>query len=306
MASREAQKQYPFINRKAAVTVDEEKSIFENMRSVFLYKISSTVFTATDNILISVLVGTAMTGIYSNYLMVSNKLLLIIQIIFSALTASIGNVIVREKSGKRYEVFCVIQSVSFILCGTIVSAFCIMANDFVYVWLGSDFTISTGAILAMTLNTYLSCVLQPLWIYRDATGLYVRTKYVMLAGAVLNLVLSVLLGKAMGLTGIILASAIARLSTYFWYEPRLLFREYFEKSASGYYASLFKNALLMVVTIGGLWMLLSGVQAQSWLQLIGKGVVIGGICSVVFLLAYCRTEGFRLIVKKLKSILPKI
>lgn len=121
-----------------------------------------------------------MTGIYSNYLMVSNKLLLIIQIIFSALTASIGNVIVREKSGKRYEVFCVIQSVSFILCGTIVSAFCIMANDFVYVWLGSDFTISTGAILAMTLNTYLSCVLQPLWIYRDATGLYVRTKYVML------------------------------------------------------------------------------------------------------------------------------
>ena len=306
MASREAQKQYPFINRKAAVTVDEEKSIFENMRSVFLYKISSTVFTATDNILISVLVGTAMTGIYSNYLMVSNKLLLIIQIIFSALTASIGNVIVREKSGKRYEVFCVIQSVSFILCGTIVSAFCIMANDFVYVWLGSDFTISTGAILAMTLNTYLSCVLQPLWIYRDATGLYVRTKYVMLAGAVLNLVLSVLLGKAMGLTGIILASAIARLSTYFWYEPRLLFREYFEKSAAGYYASLFKNALLMVVTIGGLWMLLSGVQAQNWLQLIGKGVVIGGICSVVFLLAYCRTEGFRLIVKKLKSILPKI
>lgn len=306
MASREAQKQYPFINRKAAVTVDEEKSIFENMRSVFLYKISSTVFTATDNILISVLEGTAMTGIYSNYLMVSNKLLLIIQIIFSALTASIGNVIVREKSGKRYEVFSVIQSVSFILCGTIVSAFCIMANDFVYVWLGSDFTISTGAILAMTLNTYLSCVLQPLWIYRDATGLYVRTKYVMLAGAVLNLVLSVLLGKAMGLTGIILASAIARLSTYFWYEPRLLFREYFEKSAAGYYASLFKNALLMVVTIGGLWMLLSGVQAQNWLQLIGKGVVIGGICSVVFLLAYCRTEGFRLIIKKLKSILPKI
>ena len=175
MASREAQKQYPFIKMERKITKEEEKAIFENMRSVFLYKISSTIFTATDNILISVLVGTAMTGIYSNYLMVSNKLLLIIQIIFSALTASVGNVIVREKSEKRYEVFSVIQSVSFILCGAIVSAFCIMANDFVYVWLGSGFTISTGAILAMTLNTYLSCVLQPLWIYRDATGLYVRT-----------------------------------------------------------------------------------------------------------------------------------
>ena len=305
MASREAQKQYPFIKMERKITKEEEKGIFENMRSVFLYKISSTIFTATDNILISVLVGTAMTGIYSNYLMVSNKLLLIIQIIFSALTASVGNVIVREKSEKRYEVFSVIQSVSFILCGAIVSAFCIMANDFVYVWLGSGFTISTGAILAMTLNTYLSCVLQPLWIYRDATGLYVRTKYVMLVGAVLNIVLSILLGKVMGLTGIVLASAIARLSTYFWYEPRLLFREYFEKSAEGYYVSLLKNALLMIATIGVLWLLLSGVQTQNWLQLIGKGVVIGGICSVVFLVAYGKTEGTQLIVKKCKSMLGR-
>lgn len=305
MASREAQKQYPFIKMERKITKEEEKAIFENMRSVFLYKISSTIFTATDNILISVLVGTAMTGIYSNYLMVSNKLLLIIQIIFSALTASVGNVIVREKSEKRYEVFSVIQSVSFILCGAIVSAFCIMANDFVYVWLGSGFTISTGAILAMTLNTYLSCVLQPLWIYRDATGLYVRTKYVMLVGAVLNIVLSILLGKVMGLTGIVLASAIARLSTYFWYEPRLLFREYFEKSVEGYYASLLKNALLMIATIGVLWLLLSGVQTQNWLQLIGKGVVIGGICSVVFLVAYGKTEGTQLIVKKCKSMLGR-
>ena len=289
MASREAQKQYPFIKMERKITKEEEKAIFENMRSVFLYKISSTIFTATDNILISVLVGTAMTGIYSNYLMVSNKLLLIIQIIFSALTASVGNV----------------QSVSFILCGAIVSAFCIMANDFVYVWLGSGFTISTGAILVMTLNTYLSCVLQPLWIYRDATGLYVRTKYVMLVGAVLNIVLSILLGKVMGLTGIVLASAIARLSTYFWYEPRLLFREYFEKSAAGYYVSLLKNALLMIATIGVLWLLLSGVQTQNWLQLIGKGVVIGGICSVVFLVAYGKTEGTQLIVKKCKSMLGR-
>ena len=305
MASREAQKQYPFIKRDRKITKEEEKGIFENMRSVFLYKISSTIFTATDNILISVLVGTAMTGIYSNYLMVSNKLLLIIQIIFSALTASVGNVIVREKSEKRYEVFRVIQSVSFILCGAIVSTFCIMANDFVSVWLGSGFTISTGAILAMTLNTYLSCVLQPLWIYRDATGLYVRTKYVMLIGAVLNIVLSILLGKAMGLTGIVLASAIARLSTYFWYEPRLLFREYFEKSAAEYYVALFKNALLMMAAIGVLWVFLAGVQVQNWLQLIGKGVVIGGICSVVFLAAYGKTEGTQLIIKKCKSMVGK-
>lgn len=56
----------------------------------------------------------------------------------------------------------------------------------------------------------------------------------------------------------------------------------------------------MIATIGVLWLLLSGVQTQNWLQLIGKGVVIGGICSVVFLVAYGKTEGTQLIVKSVK------
>ncbi len=45
------------------------------------------------------LIGTAAVGLYSNYLMLSNKLLLIEQIIFSSLVASIGNVIARDSPG---------------------------------------------------------------------------------------------------------------------------------------------------------------------------------------------------------------
>ena len=305
IASKEAEKQYPFIKNGGDITKEEEKSIFKNMKSVFLYKFSGTLFNATDNILISVLIGTAMAGIYSNYLMVSNKLLLAVQIIFSALTASIGNVIVKEKSEKRYEIFRATQSVSFIMCGIIVSAFCILANDLVAVWLGSEFTIGTGAILAMTLNTYLSCVLQPLWVYRDATGMYVRTKYIMFAGAVLNIILSILLGMWIGLAGIILASALARLGTYFWYEPKILFREYFERGASGYYLALLKNVVLVILTILLLYHTLGKWEAQNWLQLIAKGAVIGIICCLVFVAAYCRTEGFRMICNKLKGFLGK-
>lgn len=59
-------------------------------------------------------------------------------------------------------------------------------------------------VIAVTVNTYFSCALQPLWIYRDATGLYMKTKYMMLAGAIVNIVLSVILGRFMGIAGIIL------------------------------------------------------------------------------------------------------
>lgn len=308
IASRKTEKEYPFLHKKELVQkVDKEVTdgIISNMKSVFVYKMSTTLFTATDNMLISVIVGTAMVGVYSNYLMVSNKLLLLEQIVFSALTASIGNVIVKETKEKRLEIFNAMQSASFIFCGIITSVFCLMANDLVNVWLGESFTLSAITILAITLNTYLACVLQPLWVFRDAAGLYIKTKYVMLTGAVLNIVLSIVLGYFFGITGIILASAIARLSTYFWYEPKLLFKEYFGSGALRYYGTIMINLILVAITIFALSCISDFFTVSGWGTLIIKGMIIGGMCSVIFMLAYNRTEGFQIIWKKALSIIKR-
>ncbi|BCN29023.1 lipopolysaccharide biosynthesis protein [Anaeromicropila herbilytica] len=305
IVSKKADSMYPYIRNKERISLEEERSIFSNLKSVFIYKISGTMFTATDNILISFIVGTTMVGLYSNYLMVSSKLLLIIQIIFSAITASIGNVIVKDDSEKRYEVFSAVQTVSFILCGIIISEFCIMANDLIFTWLGGRLTISSTAILALTINTYLSCVLQPLWVYRDATGLYMKTKYIMLLGAVLNIVLSIIMGNLWGLTGILLASAVSRLSTYFWYEPKILFKEYFERKATGYYLSLLSNAILVTSNIILLSLLSRNIIVNGWLMLIVKGAFVGIFSTVIFCMAYARTEGFQIIKNKVELIISK-
>lgn len=308
-ASRKAEKEYPYIkgkDRGEEIDKQVKDGLFANMKSVFIYKISSTIFSATDNIIISVVVGTAVVGRYSNYLMVSNKLLLIEQIVFSAMTASIGNVIVKESAKKRREVFQAMQSASFIFCGIISSGFCLMINDLVHVWLKSDiYVFSTLTVAAITLNTYLSCVLQPLWIYRDATGMYMRTKYVMLVGAALNILLSFGLGYLIGLPGIIFASALSRLCTYFWYEPKILFREYFDSPVGGYYFSIIKNALLILVLVLVIGRVSVFFSIDNWGALILKGILVGGCCCIVFLAVYSRTEGFQIIWEKAKEILAK-
>lgn len=51
----------------------------------------------------------------------------------------------------------------------------------------------------------------------------------MLCTAGLNVVLSIFMAYWFGLAGVILASAISRLLTYFWYEPILLFVQYFNQ-----------------------------------------------------------------------------
>ena len=305
IASWQTQKEYPYIrnaNTQTRVEKEVEQGIFNNMKSVFIYKLSGTLFSATDNLLISMLIGTAAVGLYSNYLMLSNKLLLIEQIIFSSLVASIGNVIARDSPEKRLQIFQAMQSASFIFCGIITAGFGLLANDVITVWLGKEYTFSMLTVIAVTVNTYFSCALQPLWIYRDATGLYMKTKYMMLAGAIVNIVLSVILGRFMGIAGIIFASAIARLSTYFWYEPKLLFHEYFNSRATGYYISILKNIGLLACVIAALSYVFSGWVVTDWMTLILKVVVTAAVCSSIFVLAYCRTEGFQVIMNKVRQI----
>lgn len=306
ISSRMTEKEYPYLLRKEKndkVRDDIQKSIIMNMKSVFVYKFSSILFTATDNILISIITGTAMVGLYSNYLMVSNKLLLIEQIVFSSLTASVGNVIVKECCEKRFHVFQAMQSASFIFCGIITSCFCLLVNDLICVWLGKPFQLSLLTVVAISLNTYFSCVLQPLWIYRDATGLYKKTKYVMLAGAIMNIILSLLLGKMIGIAGIIGASAISRICTYFWYEPRLLYREYFQEKVTHYFLSILWNLLLVIGVVGICYAATSKIAVNNWGILIIKAFVIGIVCCVVFLCAYARTDGFQILMRKAKQLL---
>lgn len=302
-ASYIATKQYPYIKKsKNEITKTEKNNIFSNLGSVFLYKVSSVLLNATDNILISVIVGTAMVGYYSNYLMLQSKITVIISLFFTSMTAGIGNLIATEGKEKRYEIFQCEQSISFIVCGVVVPCYVLLADDFIYLWLGKSYQLGFEITCAIGLNMYLSCVLQPLWSYREATGLYKRTKWIMVICAVLNILGSILLGEKCGVFGIIIASGISRISTYVWYEPKLLFKEYFGVSARKYYIKIINNMLLIIsiivigTGIGNIWIV------NNWTEWIFKAIIIGGACLAGILVMYKNSDGFYLLQNKIKTV----
>ena len=151
--------------------------------------------------------------------MVISNITIFINIIFSSITASIGNLIVENNDKKNKYVYRYMQFFSFII--SVVSIVCVfvLINDFIVLWIGEKFTFDRITILAIALNMYFSVVLMPIWSYREATGMYRQTKYVMLLTALVNIVMSFVLGKIIGLAGILFATTISRLTTYFWYEP---------------------------------------------------------------------------------------
>lgn len=154
-------------------------------------------------------------------------------------------------------------------------------------------------VLAISLNMYLACVLQPLWSYREATGLYTKTKYLMLIAAILNLIISIILGKHIGIEGILFASSISRLLTYVWYEPYLLFKDYFYKPVKKFYMKIFGNFSVVFILTIILNRMLRKFVINSWSMLIIKSITIGGATSIIFFVIYSRSKGFKIILNKL-------
>lgn len=305
LISKTANKLYPYIKEKYTLSIDEKKEIFTNMKSVFLYKFSSVLITGTNNILISIMIGTATVGFLVNYNTITLNISSIIFIIFSSLTPSIGNLVVNEGTEKRYEIFKSMELVSFWLGGVCVVCTYFLVQDFIAIWVGTDYVLSKLEVMFILLNFYLGIVLQPLWAFREATGLYVKTKYIMLITALLNIFLCFILGSYFGLVGILAANFLAKISTYFWYEPIVLYREFFNRKATQYFRG---HAINLVLTIGIIfavnWLLPNFIENNLFTWLL-EAIICLLIVNVVYLGRYVRTNEFKHIYYRIKSMLSK-
>lgn len=300
-ASWVAERQYPFIKKHVAMPLVEVKEIFRNLYSVFLYKVSGVLLNATDNTIISVMIGTGMVGYYSNYSLITTQLTTLVNTIFYSLTASLGNLVIKEKAKRRYQIFKAIQSVSDIFSSICTTCLFLLVQDLIRVWLGRQFLLSNLTLLAIVVNFYLGIILLPIWVYREATGLYQQTKYVMVVTAIINLILSIWLARILGVAGVLFASAIARLATYFWYEPVLLFRKYFDASSWSYFTSILKNILVTILVVFVCRLLFARFTVNDWMSLFVKILGIGVISLILTVVFYSRSQGINLIWQRIRG-----
>lgn len=300
-----AEKEYPFIKKKVHLPFKKVKEIFKNLYSVFVYKISYVMLNATDNTIISIFVGTNMVGYYSNYSMLTTKIIAMMNAVFYAFTSSIGNLVVTEKPKKRYDTFLGIQSLSSILAIFCVICVALLTQDFIRVWLGTKYLLSKEIFGAILINLYLQIILFPIWTFREATGLYLKTKYVMLLCAIINVALSIILARPFGVAGVLIASAIARVTTYFWFEPIYLFKHYFTNSSRTYFLEILKNIFVLLIALFVFGKISLLFKSQNWIEFFIKAIIVALIAATFSIVVYHKSKGTMIIFDHVKQIFRK-
>lgn len=301
-----ADKNYSFIKQNEKLSAKDKKHIFGNIYALFIYKVSWSLLNGTDNILMSMIVGTIYVGLYSNYSTITNNLTTFIALLFTSLTASVGNLVATTEAKRRFKIFETIQMVSFWLCGYVTVSFFYLTQDFIELWLGKELLLDQLTLIAMVLNLFFSICMRPVWTFREGTGMYRQIRYVMFGTAILNLVLSVFMGYWLGISGILFATSISKFATYFWYEPYLLYKNFFDSDVANYYITYIKNAGLIL--LGGIICylpisLLKTVTLFNWLV---KAVICFIVMNGLYFVVFRKTEKFYFLKNKAKLLIKSV
>lgn len=300
-------KKYPFLNSKETIQVSAEvkHSIIENLKSTFLYKLGATIMNSTDNILISVLLGTVVVGYYNNYYTIVVMVNALISIIIQSVLASIGNYNASENKEKKFKLFQQIVLVFYMLAGFCGACYLCVFEDFICIWIGNEYKLGAIFVWVFVLKTSIQCTANPLWMFRETSGTFRSTKYVMIIAAFFNIVLSILMGKLWGLSGIVFATALSYLITLWWYEPLQLCRNVFFIKVKYYWRYVGKLILCCVPII------IIGLLLQRWvvssLYLILMKIGICGVATaLIFSIVLWKTEEFSFIQRMLSKFCNRL
>lgn len=286
-------RRYPYLKGKAAKLAPEQrKSIVTRVYAMSLNKICNAVGTATDNLVISSFVSVLAVGLYSNYEIIVQIFQKLLKGIFTAFTSSLGNLFAterRERTAFLFRCLNMLNNGFIILCG---ACFLTLFQPFIALWAGEDYLLSYPVVITIVLNfatNYLQNVVQ---IFREACGVFVRGKYRPVATTVLNLGISLLLVKPMGIAGVFWGSIFSRMVTTWWFDAWLLCRTCFGVSPRRYYWESGLTVVLTGLCAGLVELLFRSHPAVTWPLLIFKAVTCAVISMGTWLLLNFRTPEF--------------
>lgn len=292
-------KRYPVVNEKPQVelTKDEKKSIFDNVKALMVYKLSGVVLGSTDNILIQAIINFRSVSLYSNYSMLITNFRLLANQLLNGITASVGDLNASEDNNAKEDVFFKLLFVSFWLYGLLCVGFAVTANSLIAAWLGDKFNLSWSIVMAIAFSFYVEGMQFAGFTYRTTMGLFKESVAAPVVSAIINIILSIVLGYKMGMAGIFIATGVSRLVTTTWVDGYLVFKKRLGKSPVRFYATYVAYFLFAAVVAVLLQAVLTLFDLYGWIGFIKAVLITAIVYNGLFVLVFAATRVFRDVLK---------
>lgn len=296
--SRHADRLYPYLQDKCYQDIDNKskKDIYRHVIAMMSHKVGGIIVDGTDNLLISSFVGVFWVGIYSNYTMILGILNSFIGQVFTALTASVGNLNAEDNIEKSYRIYEKIFFINAWIYGFCTICLIILFNPFIQLWLGEEYLLSKNIVYIIAINFYIKGMRQTNIMFNTTLGLFWKDRFKPWIESTVNLSLSIILLKYFGFVGVLLGTLISTVSTSLWIEPWILFRYGFQKDFKIYWKYYTKYTVMIIFILIITLSFNIDISENILINFISKGIVCLVIPNSIFII---------LNLKNIKATYPK-
>lgn len=281
----------------------DKQHIFTHTFGLLCHKIGYIVVTSTDNIILSKFVSLVAVGLYSNYATLVTAVTNVVTRIISALIPTVANYALTKTKEESYGLFNRVLFVNLWLSAFTTVCLYLLLNPFITLWLDESFLLPQHVVALICLQHYMQSSKMTTNSFINSCGLFHLDKLRALIESAINLVVSIVLAIHMGIAGVFIGTVVSGALTYFWREPYLLHKLFFERSSAPFWVT---QALWLTLTAGlcygGDW-LLSFFGSGLW-GFVLKALTAAVIPNAIILLLTFRTEQCRYVFRVLSRKLP--
>ena len=240
-------KKHPDIKENIKDTASETEELTKNLKNVVPMKLSNYIYNSTDNVVISKTLGLTTVALYSNYMTIINGLMGI-EFLFGNIVTSAFGKIIREVEDKSiiYRYYLSFQYAQFLFTGFTTVSLAIICEPFIKLWIGERFVVGTFVFALLVIDFYVHSMYQPAYVMFGAAGKFKDDKYITLASAVMNIVISIIMVNIIGLPGVIVGTLVTDL--YIWIvRTYQMVKKYFYQNLTKYTIRMFSYTFSVIV-----------------------------------------------------------
>lgn len=308
--TRETHRLFPGVlfRRGTRLHPEVRRSLVKNVAGMLYHKLGSAAVLASTSLFISAFVGVVAVGYYSNYVLITGMVALVVAQLIAAVTPSVGDLVVKSSREASSTTFYRLFFVNFVLMCTASAFLAVLLNPFVALWAGHQYVLSWPVTVLIIVNLFLYGIRQTAITFINGCGLFWKVRYKSLVEAVVSVLVALLLMGVfgMGISGALLSVTLSTLATNIWWEPLVVMRGVLGTGMARYLRTLAGYAATTGLASGLAVALSFGIGGRGVWELVIGALAAPAVVSVVLLAVYRRSPDLvyarRLLAERLKRL----
>lgn len=298
-----AKRLFPEYVPEGKLSEEDIRQINGKIRDLFTSKLGYTIVSSADTIVISAFLGLTILAQYQNYYYIMSSIIGFMSIIYTSITAGVGNSMLTKSIDKNYEEFRTFTLLVSFVNGICCACFISLYQPFMTLWMGKKLLLPFSLVVLLCVYFWIYEYIMMASVYKDAGGIWHQDRFRPLISGVFNLVFNLCTVKFIGLYGIVLSTIVSMAIISAPWITSNIFRLIFKRSPFMYVSKLCYYAFSAIVASFVSYSIVGLISIDGWIGLIMKAIVCITISCAIMALLFLKINEFRGAVSLVKRML---